>query len=242
MSEPTAIPENIGRYRIVRQIGRGGMGIVFEGGTIGSSGRSRSRRSCRRPIRDARAAPARGAGGRRRQSSAHLPALRDRRARAESPSSRWSCSRAVARRPSDRGPIPSPRRRDRVENPVGAGALHPRGIVHRDLKPSNVFITPHGVKLLDFGLARPVRQRSTTRSAHDARVFMGTPRYMAPEQAPGQEVDARADLLRPARCCSRCSVAGRRSPGPRRSTSCTPSSTINPRPCGLARRWSKPIA
>ena len=34
-------------------------------------------------------------------------------------------------------------------------ALHGRGIVHRDLKPSNVFLTPHGVKLLDFGLARP---------------------------------------------------------------------------------------
>src|SRR4029453_17201800 len=34
-------------------------------------------------------------------------------------------------------------------------ALHARGIIHRDLKPSNVFLTPHGVKLLDFGLARP---------------------------------------------------------------------------------------
>ena len=44
--------------------------------------------------------------------------------------------------------------------PIGLGilaalpALHARGIVHRDLKPSNVFLTPHGVKLLDFGLAR----------------------------------------------------------------------------------------
>src|SRR2546425_6510915 len=45
--------------------------------------------------------------------------------------------------------------------PIGLGvlaalsALHAQGIVHRDLKPSNVFLTPHGVKLLDFGLARP---------------------------------------------------------------------------------------
>ena len=45
--------------------------------------------------------------------------------------------------------------------PIGLGmlaalaALHARGIVHRDLKPSNVFLTAHGVKLLDFGLAQP---------------------------------------------------------------------------------------
>ena len=35
-------------------------------------------------------------------------------------------------------------------------ALHARGLIHRDLKPSNLFLTPHGVKLLDFGLARPI--------------------------------------------------------------------------------------
>src|SRR5687767_6213644 len=40
------------------------------------------------------------------------------------------------------------------------GALHARGIIHRDLKPSNVFLTPHGIKLLDFGLARPEAERA----------------------------------------------------------------------------------
>ena len=55
--------------------------------------------------------------------------------------------------------------------PIGLGilaalaALHARGIVHRDLKPSNVFLTPHGVKLLDFGLARPAAGRSARRTA-----------------------------------------------------------------------------
>src|SRR6266545_657853 len=59
--------------------------------------------------------------------------------------------------------------------PIGLGilaalqALHARGIVHRDLKPSNVFVTPHGVKLLDFGLARPSDPERVTGEALDAR-------------------------------------------------------------------------
>ena len=40
--------------------------------------------------------------------------------------------------------------------------MHSRGIIHRDLKPSNIFLTPHGVKLLDFGLARPDTGESST--------------------------------------------------------------------------------
>ena len=76
-------------------------------------------------------------------------------------------------------------------------ALHARGIVHRDLKPSNVFLTPHGVKLLDFGLARPQVQASMTMVTGVTRtgVVMGTPRYMAPEQATGESTDARTDLF-----------------------------------------------
>ena len=58
-----------------------------------------------------------------------------------------------------------------------------------------MFITPHGVKLLDFGLARPVSVSIDTTSLTMPGVLMGTPRYMAPEQAQGQEVDARADLF-----------------------------------------------
>jgi eukaryotic-like serine/threonine-protein kinase len=78
--------------------------------------------------------------------------------------------------------------------------LHARGIVHRDLKPSNVFLTPHGVKLLDFGLARPSDAQlgqslaPLTELTHTGMV-LGTPRYMAPEQVTGDGLDARSDLF-----------------------------------------------
>ncbi len=79
-------------------------------------------------------------------------------------------------------------------------ALHARGIIHRDLKPSNVFLTPHGVKLLDFGLARPIEAEvaPSLDSASDltgAGILIGTPRYMAPEQVAGGALDARTDLF-----------------------------------------------
>jgi serine/threonine protein kinase/tetratricopeptide (TPR) repeat protein len=87
--------------------------------------------------------------------------------------------------------------------PIGLGilaalsALHARGIVHRDLKPSNVFLTQHGVKVLDFGLARPEFDGAFNPTTELTRpgVVMGTPRYMAPEQITGELVDGRSDLF-----------------------------------------------
>jgi eukaryotic-like serine/threonine-protein kinase len=86
--------------------------------------------------------------------------------------------------------------------PVGLGilaalsALHGRGIIHRDLKPSNVFLTAHGVKLLDFGLARPqLDSIDTVTEVTRAGVLVGTPRYMPPEHIVGDPVDARGDIF-----------------------------------------------
>ena len=84
-----------------------------------------------------------------------------------------------------------------LEMLAALSALHSRGIVHRDLKPSNVFLTPHGVKLLDFGLARPEPTETMSPELELTRsgFVMGTPRYMAPEQVMGDPVDGRGDLF-----------------------------------------------
>jgi serine/threonine protein kinase/tetratricopeptide (TPR) repeat protein len=76
-------------------------------------------------------------------------------------------------------------------------AIHARGLVHRDLKPSNIFLTTHGVKLLDFGLARAAHGAGdqTRADITVAGMVIGTPHYMSPEQLTGDPLDARSDLF-----------------------------------------------
>jgi serine/threonine-protein kinase len=74
-------------------------------------------------------------------------------------------------------------------------AAHERGIIHRDLKPPNIFVSPQGrPKVLDFGIAKLDPGLGGNTSATSPGQIMGTPAYMAPEQALARPVDARTDI------------------------------------------------
>ncbi len=82
-------------------------------------------------------------------------------------------------------------------------AAHAAGIVHRDIKPENLMVRPDGyVKLLDFGLAKPMKHSplrtetsSVSRLNTDPGIVMGTVNYMSPEQARGLSIDPRSDVF-----------------------------------------------
>lgn len=91
-----------------------------------------------------------------------------------------------------------------IANALGEAlaAAHEKGIIHRDLKPANVMISSEGrVKVLDFGLAKDVREvnPSNATMTSDSRtqigVVMGTPAYMSPEQTSGRPLDHRTDIF-----------------------------------------------
>ncbi|MEJ7728933.1 MAG: serine/threonine-protein kinase [Polyangiaceae bacterium] len=106
-----------------------------------------------------------------------------------------------------RGPL-GPERTVKVARQIGLAlrAAHQLGIIHRDLKPENIMLVRRDrdsdvVKVLDFGIAKvPVDDLAATRGSSSAAALTqmgmvyGTPEYMAPEQALGEEIDGRADL------------------------------------------------
>ncbi len=100
-----------------------------------------------------------------------------------------------------KGPMPVPQAIEYASQILDAlAAAHKVGITHRDLKPANVLVTKHGIKLLDFGLAKktPVFSDSSetlTAALTQQGQIVGTLQYMAPEQLQGKEADARSDIF-----------------------------------------------
>jgi serine/threonine protein kinase len=110
---------------------------------------------------------------------------------------------------------------------IGAGlqAAHEKNVIHRDIKPANVMITPQGVaKIMDFGLARLGGRTRITKIGS----ALGTPAYMSPEQARGENSDRRTTSGRSAWSSTRCSAAACPSRASRKRPSPTPSSTSTP--------------
>src|SRR4029077_13219306 len=80
-----------------------------------------------------------------------------------------------------------------MQTAAGLAAAHEKGLIHRDIKPGNILLEQSGqrVKLTDFGLARLAEDVRLTSTG----LVAGTPLYMSPEQASGEELDARSDLF-----------------------------------------------
>ncbi|MGW6912330.1 serine/threonine-protein kinase [Kitasatospora sp. NPDC054939] len=189
-----------GRYRLVRELGRGGFGVVWEAydGKVGrpvavkviSEQNATDEREVRRFVAEARTV-----GG---LSHPHIVTLYDLGEVADGGfATHYLVMELVRGRPlsavlKDGAPDPG-QALEWVREVCGAlDAAHRAGVVHRDIKPENVMITDDGeAKVLDFGIARLMSHTSGLTSTGSV---IGSPPYLAPERWAGAKVDGRADL------------------------------------------------
>jgi hypothetical protein len=189
----------LGAYEVVRELGRGGMGVVYlardtklrrqvalkvlpDGPGYDEAWRARLRR-------EARAAAAVSHPG-----IAQVYALEDDPSGVTFVVSEYVDGRTL-REEIAAGPLPVPRALDTARQVASAlAAAHGRGVVHRDLKPENVMRAKDGaVKVLDFGLALIEQDGSVTNLTRSG-TLMGTPGYMSPEQLQGEEASPAVDI------------------------------------------------
>ena len=183
----------IGHFKIVRELGAGGMGIVFE-----AYDPDLDRRVAIKVVRDRAASSAAGtrllreAQAMARLAHPHVVAVHE----VGTIEGQVFLVMELVPGATLSAWLEKPRSwREIVEAFVQAGeglaAAHRAGLVHRDFKPTNVLVDPSGrVRVVDFGLADAEEQMIAEGSE---RVVAGTPGYMAPEQRVGDPVDARAD-------------------------------------------------
>src|SRR5262249_10683677 len=197
---PRAMKESIGRYLITGTLGEGGMGIVYS-----AYDERLGRPVAIKMIKTAVAEPgarerlqreARAAASVNHSSICQLYEIGDQDGELFLAMELLQGESLAAR--IARGSVP-PAETVAIGLGVltGLEVLHAGGLVHRDLKPSNIFLTPQGVKLLDFGLT--VSVEALTDDTH-LRLTMpgtviGTPQYAAPEQLRGEALDQRTDLF-----------------------------------------------
>ncbi len=194
------IPKKLGRYEIIRELGKGAMGVVYEGRDP-NIGRRVALKTARRDVlaasgmaaemmerflREARAAGA--------LNHPNIITIYDTD---EEDGTAWIAMEFIEG--SDLREVLVERRGLDLSRLLEFGAqicdalevAHRQGIVHRDIKPANILITREGsLKVADFGIAHVSDSTLTQDGA-----LIGTPHYMSPEQFMGQNIDGRADLF-----------------------------------------------
>jgi predicted Ser/Thr protein kinase len=194
------------RVRVIRPIARGGMGRVYLGEL------TRMKRPCAIKVLDSRFTVGTDAASFTRRflleasiaaklAHPHVVTIFDYGETVDGCfiAMEYLAGRSLSEELSKHGPL-APDRAIHIAKQV-ARALreaHALGVVHRDVKPGNIFLLKQDddedfVKVLDFGLVQDSKA-SETRDHASTDMIMGSPRYMAPEQVQGKEIDARADI------------------------------------------------
>ena len=188
-------PQTIGPYRLVGQLGSGGMGQVFLG--VSAGGRPVAVKVVRPELAadpQFRMQFGREVAAARKVSGVFTAMVVD--ADVDGPTA-WLAT-AYVPGPSltegvnARGPLPTG-----ALLTLAAGlaeslsAIHAAGVVHRDLKPSNVLLAEDGPRVIDFGISRAVESTALTQ----AGLVIGSPGFMSPEQAAGYEVGPPSDIF-----------------------------------------------
>jgi serine/threonine protein kinase len=189
--------DRIGRYEILGELGRGGMGIVYLARDSMLGREVALKRlagawtddpvALARFLREARAAAA--------VSSRFVVTIHAVEGEEDGPYLVLEYVRGISlqQRLNQEGALPVAEIvRVGLSIASGLAAAHERGVVHRDIKPGNILLADNGdVKITDFGLARAAGDDGLT----SLEVLAGTPAYLAPEQITAQQVDHRADLF-----------------------------------------------
>src|SRR5581483_2046920 len=196
---PLSSGEQLGNYKIVSLIGKGGMGEVYLG-TDTRLGRSVAIKVSSREFNDRFEREARAISTLNHPNICTLYDVGPNYLVLE------HVEGETLAKLIERGPLPLDKALAYGVQIVDAlAAAHAKGVVHRDLKPGNIIVTRNGVKVLDFGLAKIATERTSPDSAADiqtvtepitrAGAILGTLYYMAPEQVEGKEADERSDIF-----------------------------------------------
>ena len=188
-------PQTIGPYRLVGQLGSGGMGRVFLG--VSAGGRPVAVKVVRAELAadpEFRNRFGREVAAARRVSGVFTAMVVD--ADVDGPVA-WLAT-AYVPGPSlteaihDHGPLPASSLLTLAAGLAESlSAIHRAGVVHRDLKPSNVLIAEDGPRVIDFGISRAAESTALTQ----AGLVIGSPGFMSPEQAAGYEVGPPTDIF-----------------------------------------------